>query len=315
MGLLGLLIALLAEQAWPLRSGHWTERKFALLADWVRRQTDAGDREQGLLGWFILVGLATALVALVHWGLGRLHGSVQLIFDVAILYGTIGFRRFSQAFSEIQVALAAADANGAREALMRWIREFDPAFLAATAPVPEICRVAIAHALVGAHRHVFAPIFWYLLLPGPIGPILYRVADTLAQRWGVDYQTEAYGRFARRAYGWIDWLPVRLTAAGFAIVGNFEDAAYCWRGARSAPPPADGDSQRSLVLAAGGGALGVRIAEPALEAQWAGGDLGFDWSGAIPDAAALRSAVGLVWRAVVLWLTFFGIITVSNWVG
>ncbi|NBS95751.1 MAG: CobD/CbiB family protein, partial [Betaproteobacteria bacterium] len=33
------------------------------------------------------------------------------------------------------------------------------------------------------------------------------------------------------------------------------------------------------------------------------------------DASALRSAVGLVWRAVVLWLAFFGIITVSSWVG
>jgi adenosylcobinamide-phosphate synthase len=70
-----------------------------------------------------------------------------------------------------------------------------------------------------------------------------------------------------------------------------------------------------LVLAAGGGAIGVRVADPELEADWARSELGFDWSGALADPSALRSAVGLVWRAVVLWLAFFGIVTVSSWVG
>jgi len=247
--------------------------------------------------------------------LGRLHATTQFAFDVLVLYGTVGFRRFSQAFSEIQVALAAGDTTGARESLTRWIRELDPSFVASTAPVSEVCRVAIAHALVAAHRHVFAPIFWYLVLPGPIGPVLYRAVETLAQRWRDPKGGEAYGYFAVRAYRVLDWLPLRLTAAGFAIVGNFEDAAYCWRGARSRQSAGAWDPQRALVLAAGGGAIGVRIADPELEADWTRSELGFDWSGAVADPSALRSAVGLVWRAVVLWLAFFGIVTVSSWVG
>ena len=315
MGFVALLFALLIEQARPLRAGHWVDRQFAAAADWVRQHTDAGTREHGVMGWMLIIGLTVALVGLVHWGLGRLHATVQLAFDVAVLYGTIGFRRFSQAFSEIQVALAAGDSAGARESLTRWIRELDPGFLASTAPVSEVCRVAIAHALVAAHRHVFAPIFWYLVLPGPIGPVLYRAVETLAQRWAGERIGEAYGGFAGRAYRVLDWAPLRLTAAGFAIVGNFEDAAYCWRGARSRPSAGGADPQRALVLAAGGGAIGVRVADPELEAEWARSDLGFEWSGALADASALRSAVGLVWRAVVLWLAFFGIITVSSWVG
>ena len=39
-------------------------------------------------------------------------------------------------------------------------------------------------------------------------------------------RNEAFGLFAGRAYYWIDWLPVRLTAVAFAVVGNFEDAIY-----------------------------------------------------------------------------------------
>jgi cobalamin biosynthesis protein CobD/CbiB len=315
LGLLALLFALLIEQARPLRAGHWVDLQFAWIADWVRQHTDAGTRGHGLMGWCVLVGLSVTGVGLVHWGLGSLHATTQFAFDVLVLYGTIGFRRFSQAFSEIQVALAAGDTAGARESLTRWIRELDPGFVASTAPVSEVCRVAIAHALVAAHRHVFAPIFWYLVLPGPIGPVLYRAVETLAQRWRDPKGGEAYGYFAVQAYRVLDWLPLRLTAAGFAIVGNFEDAAYCWRGARSRQSAGAWDPQRALVLAAGGGAIGVRIADPELEADWARSELGFDWSGAVADPSALRSAVGLVWRAVVLWLAFFGIVTVSSWVG
>jgi adenosylcobinamide-phosphate synthase len=315
VGLLALLLALLIEQARPLRAGHWVDLQFAWIADWVRQHTDAGTRGHGLMGWCVLVGVSIVTVGLVHWGLGRLHATTQFVFDVLVLYGTIGFRRFSQAFSEIQVALAAGDTAGARESLTRWIRELDPAFVASTAPVSEVCRVAIAHALVAAHRHVFAPIFWYLVLPGPIGPVLYRAVETLSQRWGDPRGGEAYGHFAVQAYRVLDWLPLRLTAAGFAVVGNFEDAAYCWRGARSRQSAGGADPQRALVLAAGGGAIGVRVADPELEADWARSELGFDWTGAVADPSALRSAVGLVWRAVVLWLAFFGIVTVSSWVG
>src|SRR5260363_364075 len=39
----------------------------------------------------------------------------------------------------------------------------------------------------------------------------------------------SFSRFAQRAFYWIDWLPARLTAFGFAVVGNFEDAVHTWR--------------------------------------------------------------------------------------
>ena len=118
--------------------------------------------------------------------------------------------------------------------------------------------------------------------------------------------------FADRAFRVIDWLPARLSAAGFAVVGNFEDAVYCWRGAVSAGTASD---SRALLLASGGGALGVRIAEPALEARWSEGEQGFEWQGAEPDAGALRSAVGLVWRSVVLWISLFAMVTIAAWLG
>jgi len=261
-------------------------------------------------------------VALLEWLAQMLHPVALFVVHVGVLYLTIGFRQFSHAFTEIQVALASDDTDGARRVLERWLDQSDPDDLSdrprRETPVNEICRQAIAHALVAAHRHVFGPLFWYILLPGAVGPVLYRLAELLARRWGTAVAEgarkvdEPYGDFALRAYRAIDWLPARLSAAGFAIVGNFEDAIYCWRGAVAAGTT---DDQRALLLASGGGALGLRVAEPALEARWASGEQGFEWQGAEPDANGLRSSVGLVWRSVVLWISLFAMLSIAAWLG
>jgi hypothetical protein len=84
-----------------------------------------------------------------------------------------------------------------------------------------------------------------------------------------DSEGVPYGWFADKAYRWLDWLPVRLAAAGFAIVGNFEDAVYCWRAASAVHT---GEAQRRILLMTGSGALGVRLADPTLEADMRGAD-------------------------------------------
>ncbi|MBN9462642.1 MAG: CobD/CbiB family protein [Burkholderiales bacterium] len=322
MGFIALIFALMVEQGRPLPGDNYVHRWASAFADLVRGASDAGERQHGVFGWFFVVGCALAGVVVLEWLATLLHPVALFVFHVLVLYLTVGFRQFSHAFTQIQLALAADDADDARRVLERWLRNSDPDEDAdrprREAPVAEICRQAIAHALVAAHRHVFGPLFWYILLPGAVGPVLYRFAELLARRWGGTVAegaarvAEPYGAFARRAYRAIDWLPARLSAAGFAIVGNFEDAVYCWRGAVAAGTAGD---QRALLLASGGGALGLRIAEPALEARWAAGEQGFEWQGSEPDAAGLRSAVGLVWRSVILWIGLFAMLTVATWLG
>jgi adenosylcobinamide-phosphate synthase len=311
-----------------------------------------------VFGWLVVIGSAVLSVVLAQLLLEAIHPVLVLALHVAVVYFTIGFRQFSHAFTEIQLGLAANDPEGARGALQRWIRRQDPSFVAADLSVAELCRVAISHALIEAHRHVFGPLFWYMILPGAIGPVLYRAAQFLADRWAqgaapapktvaeasvlgrtvqgdlvADAATaaaagvEPYGWFAAKAYRLLDWLPARLAAAGFAIVGNFEDAIYCWR---SAAALKGGDEQRRILLMTGGGALGLRLADPALDAQLRGDDRvaadidpnvsaasgsGFDWTGAEPDANGLRSAVGLVWRSVVLWMVLLALLTLARLLG
>jgi adenosylcobinamide-phosphate synthase len=88
--------------------------------------------------------------------------------------------------------------------------------------VGEISRLAIEQGVVDSYRHVFGTMFWFVLLPGPSGALLYRLCSMLGQKWGSRQgEEDRFGRFAGSAAAWLDWLPVRLTAASFRRHGRF----------------------------------------------------------------------------------------------
>src|SRR5258708_33276006 len=107
-----------------------------------------------------------------------------------------------------------------------------------------------------------------------------------------------FGKPVRRLLYWLDWVPVRLTAVTFAIVGDFEDAIYCWR----TQAKAWGSLHEGILLASGAGALGTLIGGPVTgpmgEPEFRP-ELGL---GDVADAELMPSAVGLGWRALLVGL-------------
>lgn len=67
-----------------------------------------------------------------------------------------------------------------------------------------------------AYQGFFAVIFWYALL-GPLVPLAYRLLALTAEHSTQADLAERAGQL-RHA---LDWLPVRVLAASFALVGNF----------------------------------------------------------------------------------------------
>ena len=258
------------------------------------------------------------LSAAVFWLADAVHPALGLLVNVIVLYCLMGFRRFSHALSAIVAALSANDIPAARRALAAWRAGPSTTDLASA----EIARLAIERGLVDAYRQVFGVIFWFVVLPGPAGAVLYRAAVLLAEEWkgpvpGVEpsplVQSRAeFGMPARALLMALDWLPVRLTALSFAIVGDFEDAVACWRTQASRWSAQEGGLAIGVLLAAGGGALGVQLGgmvptfsgDPDLRPELGLGDP------VEPDV--LPSAIGLVWRALVLWLLVILLITLAN---
>ncbi|MCU0765549.1 MAG: CobD/CbiB family protein [Burkholderiaceae bacterium] len=320
MGWIALVLSLLLEQLRPLPLRNPVHALAGAMADATQDGMNAGQPRHGLYAWLVLVGGVLIGVGAVYAFVLSVSWWLALLVNVAVLHFTMGFRQFSHRLNGIQVALASGDLAAARGELAQWKAGLEDLPPAAQTDADELVRQACGHGLQLAHRHLFGVLFWFVLLPGPLGPVLYRLAEYLARRWnrppsGV-LAADRFGEFARRAFAWIDWLPARLTALGFAIVGDFEGAIDCWRRVSRAPAAGEGMPQpdsRTVVLAAAGGALGHRVLGVAESARYFD-EAGVEGGGlAEPGPAMLGAVVGLVWRALVLWLLLLLLISVANW--
>jgi len=289
MSVIAIIAALILEQWRPLGERKAYSAWLAAAAGWIERALHATEGRNGALAWALAVLPAAGAAVVLHTALHRLSPLLALLFDVAVLYLTLGFRQFSHSFTELQTVLKGGELERARELISSWRRE-------PTLPRgrEEIVRLTVEEAILAAHRHVFGVIFWYVVLPAPSGALVYRLAAYLRRRWG---PMGSFGVFAGRALYLLEWPAVRLTAAAFAVVGDFEDALYCWR--TQARNWLDGNA--GVLLAAAAGAMGVRLGMPVQEAGGiqARPELGLGPSADIPT---LDSTVGLLWRAVVMWV-------------
>jgi adenosylcobinamide-phosphate synthase len=320
VGWIALVLTLLLEQFRPLPVRNPVYAIAGAVADATQDGMNAGRRRHGMYAWLLLVGGAVVMAGAAYAFALSISWWLALLVNVVVLYFTMGFRQFSHRLTEIQIALANGDLPAARHELAQWKAGIEEAPAAAEVDADEIVRQSCEHGLQLAHKHVFGVLFWFVLLPGPIGPILFRLAEFLARRWnrppGGALPADRFGEFARRAFAWIDWPPARLTALGFAIVGDFEGAIYCWRKVTRPPAIAAGLPQpdsRTVILAAAGGALGSRVLTSAESARYFD-EAGLEGGGlAEPGAGMLNAAVGLVWRALLLWLALLLLITLAGW--
>jgi adenosylcobinamide-phosphate synthase len=320
MTFLSILCALLIEQLKPLRADNMIYAEIKSFARRMEGWFNAGDASHGRLGWILMMVALMGPIGLVYWILLR----YDLVFaafawNVLIVYLTLGFRHYSHYFTSIQMALNAGDEATARTLLAEWTK-CDTVGMESS----EIARLAVEKSLVTTHRNVFGVFFWFLMPLGPACAVMYRVAEYLARAWNEPdhMRNEAFGQFAAKAFYWIDWVPVRLTAVAFAVVGNFEDAIYAWRNFAHRWA----DEAKGIILAAGGGAMGVRLGTPyenasglVLPADAATVDSSDSEAevlpGEEPNVRALQSTVGLVWRALLLWMMLLLLLSSAVWLG
>lgn len=341
MGFLAVLLAFILEQARPLERGNWVHAGFRAWARWSNRTLDAGQTHHGWIAWGAAVLVPSLLTMVIHLVLWRFSVLLAFLWSVCILYITLGFRQFSHYFTDIRDALDSGDEVTARALLAQW-RQVDASEL----PRSEIVRHVIEYSVLAAHRHVFGVLVWFSVMAamglGPAGAVMYRMSEFVARYWVFKSQnpglvgdgaSPALQIVALKAWGWIDYVPVRVTALGFAVVGSFEDAIDAWRTFTqrfaAEAPAATNDRNDGLLLAATSGAVNVRLGGEVLRSVFLGSaaesrSLVIDSEppattestpGREPELAHLRSIVGLVWRSVVLWMVLLALLTLARLLG
>ena len=324
MSLFALIAALLLEQLQPLSSRKYLHGWLSGYVGFFQQHFNTGQHQHGKIAWLLAVLPLLVGVAVLYWLLCGIHPLLAWALNVLVLYLTMGFRQFSHYFTDIHHALRDGELDEARGLLTRW-----RGIPAHELNAEEVARVTIEEALIASHRNVFGVIVWFVLfsavgLGGAAGALLYRLGQFLRKRWGDEDEAaepdippeedwgggREFGGFARQAFYVLEWLPVRMTAMTFAIVGNFEDTAYCWRTQAASWP----DPEAGILLASGAGALGVRLGMPIPQ-----GGLPLDRPelgvGDDADTDFMRSTIGLVWRSVVFWLLLLSLLTLASLLG
>jgi adenosylcobinamide-phosphate synthase len=329
MSFFAVLFALLIEQLKPLPRDNWVHEKLVAWVSWTGRNFDAGKSHHALVVWCISVLVPAAVATALYLAVAHYSLLLALALDVGLLYLTLGFRQFSHYYTDIRDAIDRGDEDQARRLLGEW-RHLDASEL----PRTEVLRHVIEHALLAAHRHVFGVFFWFVVFSalglGPLGAVLYRMAEFGNRYWGYRQRSldapanDELLALSRRLFAAIDHLPSRLTAFGFAVVGNFEEAINSWR--RDAGlwlHPNEG-----VILASAAGALGIQlggVAAPGVTPDrsktfTAGSDADTasaegSTPGQAPQPGHLQSVVGLVWRSVVLWMLLVALLSLANVLG
>ena len=301
---LAIVLALLFEHLRRLPAGGTLDTPASRFAAALAERYNDGRARSGRLVWLGVVGGAVVVTLTIHALLLSLDPMAAFGFNVLVLCGTLGAHRESRIFREIHVALRLGELARARQMLGVWRGASVP-----RASEAEVVRLAIEHALISAHRNIFASVFWFTLLPGPTGAVMYRLAAVFDSTWGARQDSDfgRFGVFARQAFQMVDWAPIRLTAATFSVVGNFEDAVLCWRTqARQWMEYSSG-----ILLASGGGALGVRLGLPIHEH---GRSIERPALGCGEEARVefMQGTVGLIWRALCLCLLVLALMAIAG---
>lgn len=296
---------------------------------WTARNFDAGSPQHARVVWWLSVAVPAALVWLLHLVVAHFSLLLALALNVAVLYLTLGFRSFSHYITDIRAALERGDESTARRLLAEWLH-----LDASELPQTEVLRHVIEHGLLAAHRHVFGVFFCFVVFAalglGAAGAVVYRISEFMSRYWAYQSSSlqaptnEELRRVSADYFALVDFLPARLTAFGFAVVGNFEESINGWR--RDAGlwrQPNEG-----VILASAAGAVGVQLGghaapgvTPDRSKTFATGtaqgatDSTASTPGIAPVLGHLRSVVGLVWRSVVLWMLLLALMTLANLVG
>lgn len=245
-----------------------------------------------------LVGATT--VATVGHLLSRLCARLPhpfgLIIEATLLKQTIAMRGLSRAAYQVYAPLSSGAIAEARHQLSRHLVSRDTA----TLDTPRIAAATIESVAENSSDGIVAPLFYYALGALP-GAFVYRWINTVDSLWGYrDPAREWLGKAGARADDAANWLPARLSALVLVIAASlFGTQRQAWRiwqrDARRTASPNAGHPMSAMA-----GALGVELEK--IGHYQLGAGL------ALPKAADIPRAIGLMRAAMLVGMTISGLI-------
>ncbi|MDO6824339.1 adenosylcobinamide-phosphate synthase CbiB [Marinobacter sp. 1_MG-2023] len=243
----------------------------------------------GCLAVLVLTG---PVLCLAVWATVVLDSLLLLLAQAVALWLAMSLRGLTEHGRAVAEPLHEGDLAGAREQVSRIVSR-----QASALDEQGVAAAATESMLENGADAVFASLFWFLVAGIP-GVVMHRMVNTLDAMWGYRNPRFLYfGRAAARLDDVMGWVPARLTAFTYTVLGNRKLAWWCWRN----QAPQWDSPNAGPVMAAGAGALNVRLGGPS---PYPGGMKQRPILGGGQDAspASVESAIKLVSHGIWLWL-------------
>ena len=216
--LLALFVERVVQQHRPQRRYRWFDGYCRRLAGTSATRWLIGRPWGGLLALLPLLLVIGWLQAFFH----ELGSLFALAFGVLVLLYSLGPRDLGE---ETEAFIEARDA-GEEERASEVARQLCLSEIPGEEPRRSF---AVARAVVvQAASRLIGPIFWFVAF-GAVGAAAYRAIRLLADRLQREACPTEMKRRSDEMRHVADWAPARITAAGYAIAGNFDGVAHAWR--------------------------------------------------------------------------------------
>ncbi|MDI1363135.1 adenosylcobinamide-phosphate synthase CbiB [Methylotenera sp.] len=249
---------------------------------------------QRFIGLIALLVLILPFIILAYWLCNQFI--TFFVANTLLLYFAIGHKSLHEHARAVSAALNNNDEDLAKTAASYMVSRDSSAI----EPIP----ATVESVLENGNDGVFGALFWFFIAGGT-GALLFRLANTMDAMWG--YKTPRFFYFgwaAARFDDALNYIPARLTALTYALLGNTKLALRCWK---SQAPTWDSPNA-GPVMSSGAGALNVKLGGAARYfGEWHERPvLGADNPPVLND---IERALALVRHGVYIWLGIFSIIT------
>ena len=284
-----LLVALIALGLLHVAPQLASWRRDGLFRRWVGQLSDTSGVGRVVLALAPPLLLCALLVWLCsHTVLGEL---LPLVFAGVVLIYCFGPREFER---DLEAILAAPDNVGREAAAQRLSDDGRPVRWHAP---------ALGEAIVyAALRRRFAVLLWFFLL-GPVGALLYRLAQTLGRddSLALDGDSQHAANYLANA---LDWLPAQVLTFTLAVVGHWDAVIEAWRRWHIQATPTSWYQR-------GPGFLGAAAqADVRIDIE-AGDGYAEEHSDPLDELRRLR---GALLRALLAWLSVIALLVIGSWV-
>ena len=285
MKLLAILIALCVTYLFDFRGRWLRDHWFDRYCDWIRSRSFFDPKSQARTLLFEVGAPVLVFGILLCWLGDWLFGLVGLVMHVAVLLFALDRR-------DLSTDLALFRAAAAREDLQAALHVAEQSGLVVPGqPVQsraDLSQTVVSRVLARRLECGFSVLFWYLVL-GPVAALAVVLLRLVRER----SPTAADFDLGGQLMGFIHWLPARVLAFTFCLVGDFSATAPVAVASVRNPsmPPVD-------VLGSAAAASCPALAVPTA-ADAADSEMGEQ---AAQVERQLDAVVGLLNRSLVLWL-------------